>query len=109
MKNDTLSYVYSAPRLFYSIAFHLFTTYYNDSNTYPSLNPYHQSAAICDTASHVHYSTRPMEGGVIEFMGQPALKSYHPTIYTSTNPPGIVLIPYRLIITIVWFDLIRRF
>lgn len=44
------------------------------------------NAAICEHHTKVHFSAGEYIGGIIEFMGEPFMKEYHPHVYKVVNP-----------------------
>lgn len=48
------------------------------------------NAAICQHDTKVHFLRSEYVGGIVEFMGQDFMKSYHASIYNAGVPPGNV-------------------
>ena len=46
------------------------------------------NAAICSNPSTMHYSPREYVGGLLEFMSQDFLRSFHTAIYQNCTPHG---------------------
>ena len=46
------------------------------------------NAAICANPSTVHYISLPYVGGIVEFMAEDFIKTFHPALYNAGVPPG---------------------
>jgi hypothetical protein len=46
------------------------------------------NAAICSNPSTIHYAQYDYVGGIVEFMSQPFLATFHGRIYNNCAPPG---------------------